>query len=463
MARLRRQVRGLARLAAGQSARRLRAWNPPIEHINQALRNGGEKLLQRARELEASNAYAARAVEIWSGYAVRDGIRPTIRNARARSAWDEWIVDCDFDGVDELGGLQDLAAREVYVGGEVFVQKVMDGERLTLKALPAEMLPLRNDGLPSETGNAIQSGIEFDQEGRRVAYHFYSRHPGDLSVRNATAPTTIRVPAEDVIHVFERRNAGQIRGLSRFSAGMIRLWLLDGYDDAELDRQRIAALFAAFVTRPAEDEPSSFLGENADSPGAPATADTEADEQGTILDLAPALVQFLEPGEEITFTDPPQLQGQYEAFQYRNLLAVASAFGVPYHSMTGDVEKANYSASRAAQLDFKVVITRFQNRCLIGQLGAGLRRWFLADAALSGRIAPTAARERWVWNAPRWDWVDPQSEAQAAELEVQNGFTSRRRIVESRGHSLEEIDREIEEDRFKVGPGNEERIPDDEA
>ena len=463
VARLSRQVRAYARLAAGQSARRLRSWNPPLEHINTALRNGGEKLLQRAREMEASNAYAARAVEIWSGYAVRDGIRPTIRNARARAAWEDWVDDCDFDEIDGLAGLQDLVAREVYVGGEAFVQKVMVGDRLTIKVLPSEMLPLRDLGLPSTAGGEVRSGIEFDASGRRAAYHFYSRHPGDLSSGKVTAPPTIRVPAPEVIHVYERRNAGQIRGLSRLAAGMIRLWLLDGYDDAELDRQRIAALFAAFVTRPADEEPSSLLGEDADNPGAPATADTGADDQAAVLDLAPALVQFLEPGEEITFTNPPQLQGQYEAFQYRNLLAVAAAVGVPYHSLTGDVEKANYSASRAAQLDFKVGITRFQNRCLIGQLGAGLRRWFLADAALLGRVSAAAARERWVWNSPRWDWVDPKADSEAAALEVERGFTSRRRVVESRGYSLEEIDREIEEDRFRVGPGNEERIHDEEA
>jgi capsid protein len=30
---------------------------------------------------------------------------------------------------------------------------------------------------------------------------------------------------------------------------MVRLWLLDQYDDAELDRKKVAAMFAGFVTR----------------------------------------------------------------------------------------------------------------------------------------------------------------------------------------------------------------------
>jgi capsid protein len=35
---------------------------------------------------------------------------------------------------------------------------------------------------------------------------------------------------------------------------MVRLWLLDQYDDAELDRKKVAAMFAGFVTRPGPDD-----------------------------------------------------------------------------------------------------------------------------------------------------------------------------------------------------------------
>ena len=51
---------------------------------------------------------------------------------------------------------------------------------LQLQMLPSEMLPLnRNEDLPG--GNVIRQGIEFDAIGRRVAYWFLRRHPGDLT------------------------------------------------------------------------------------------------------------------------------------------------------------------------------------------------------------------------------------------------------------------------------------------
>ena len=64
---------------------------------------------------------------------------------------------------------------------------------LQLQMLPAEMLPLtRNEVLPG--GNVIRQGIEFDRIGRRVAYHFLRRHPGDVT-DPGLAGETVRIPA----------------------------------------------------------------------------------------------------------------------------------------------------------------------------------------------------------------------------------------------------------------------------
>ena len=45
---------------------------------------------------------------------------------------------------------------------------------------PAEMLLLNHNHL-LENGHRIRQGIEFDRIGRRVAYHFLRRHPGDIT------------------------------------------------------------------------------------------------------------------------------------------------------------------------------------------------------------------------------------------------------------------------------------------
>ena len=151
------------------------------------------------------------------------------------------------------------AAREVFMTGEVFLRfrprRVEDGLAvpLQLQMLPSEMLPLSHNAVDAN-GNVIRQGIEFDRVGRRVAYHFLRRHPGD-STDPGFSGETVRVPATDVLHVIDPVEAGQLRGVSRFAPAIVKLFLLDQYDDAELDRKKVAAMYAMFVTSPAPDNP----------------------------------------------------------------------------------------------------------------------------------------------------------------------------------------------------------------
>jgi lambda family phage portal protein len=123
-----------------------------------------------------------------------------------------------------------------------------------LQLLQSEMLPFEKTETAAN-GNRIRCGIEFDAIGRRVAYHFRRRHPGDSTDQGAVTPETVRVPAGDVLHIYRPIDAGQIRGLPHVAPAMVRLFLLDQYDDAELDRKKTAAMFAGFITKTAPEEP----------------------------------------------------------------------------------------------------------------------------------------------------------------------------------------------------------------
>jgi capsid protein len=101
-------------------------------------------------------------------------------------------------------------------------------------------------------GNDIIFGIELDRIGRRVAYRFHRTHPGDVRQRGTSE--LVRMPAEQILHVFHLIAEGQIRGVPWVAPAMVRLWLLDQYDDAELDRKKFAAMFAGFVTRRGPDD-----------------------------------------------------------------------------------------------------------------------------------------------------------------------------------------------------------------
>ena len=226
----------------------------------------------RSRWLVRNNGYAANAIESWAANTVGDGISPNSSIAQAsrkdavQRLWLAWTDDADAEGLTDFYGLQRRAAREVFMTGEVFLRfrprRVEDGlvVPLQVQILPSEMLPLSHNAVDCNV-NVIRQGIELNRVGRRVAFHFLRRHPGD-STDPGLAGETIRVPASEVLHVIDPVEAGQLRGVSRFAPAIVKLFLLDQYDDAELDRKKVAAMYAMFVTSPAPDNPLPRLTRN---------------------------------------------------------------------------------------------------------------------------------------------------------------------------------------------------------
>ena len=70
------------------------------------------------------------------------------------------------------------------------------------KTRSASLSSARRAAATPPSQDSIRCGIEFDAIGRRVAYHFRRRHPGDSTDQGAVIPETARVPAatSDLAH-----------------------------------------------------------------------------------------------------------------------------------------------------------------------------------------------------------------------------------------------------------------------
>lgn len=432
----------------GMSARRLKGFRASRAHVNTLIQAAGADMTARARFLIRNNGYAANGVESFAANAVGTGITPSSAitdpalKAQVQDLWLRWTDDSDAEWLTDFYGQQRRAARELFIAGEVFFRfrprRPADGLSvpLQLQMLPTEMLPL-SDNRTLANGHVVRQGIEFNAIGKRVAYHFLRRHPGD-STETGLIGETVRVPAESVIHVLDPTDAGQLRGVSRFAPAIVKLFLLDQYDDAELDRKKVAAMFAAFVRRPVRDDLPAPDEETAEEP---------------LLPLEPGLMQFLGEGEDITFSEPADVGGSYEAFQYRTLLQVAAALGLPYANLSADMLKANYSNTRAALLEFRRRIEAFQHSVLIYQLCRPVWQRWLDTAVFSGALslpgyeANRAAMQGCSWLPPRWDWVDPIKDIRAEVEAIKARLKSRTQAVAERGYDAAVVDAEIAADR----------------
>lgn len=440
--------------------RRLQNFVPPRDHVNALLRHAGPDMNARARHLVRNNGYAAQAVESWADNVVGTSIKPIpdLADSQAKAAiaraWEDWTDEADAEGLTDFYGLQRRAAREAFITGEVFLRfrprRPEDGLSvpLQLQMLPSEMLPMHAavwSGVPE--GHVVRQGIEFDRIGRRVAYHFYRRHPGD-STEAERGRETVRVPAGDVMHVIDPVEAGQLRGVSRFAPAIVKLYNLDVYDDAEIERKKIAAHYALFVTSPEQEFPLALDAGEGLEPGAGAA-------EGDELPISPGEMVRLAPGEEITPSQPADSGSSYEPFQYRTLLQVAAALGLPYQYVSGDLVKASFANSRVSLIDFRRRVEAYQHSVLVHQMCRPVWWRWLDMAVLAGRLelpgyerdARTWRRVKWL--PTKWDWVDPLKDANAEIAQIAAGLKSRTQALAERGFDAEQVDQEIAADKAR--------------
>lgn len=441
-------MRPQASFDATQNRRRLSGWRATRSNLNTLLRDQGNVLRERASDLVRNHPYMRSARRAWTASLIGDGIvpiwtrvqPPKLRQAM-QTAFLRWTDEADADGVTDFYGLQTMIGDSLFTDGEILFRRrdrrPIDGLSvpMQLQAIPAAQLPLdKNETLAS--GNTIRCGIEFDQIGRRQAYHFLKAHPGDATAPlSAISGLTTRVPAEEVIHVFIAEEPGQIRGVSAAVAAAVRMFMLDIYEDAEIARKQAAALIAGFVTSPADEE----------SLGA---EDDPDDDVAMLAQWQAGTMMKLRPGEQVQFSTPADLGQQYEAFLRQNLRAAFASMSVAYSAGSGDYSTANYSSERAQQLELRRRISPVQHQVVAYQFCRRVAQWWVSAAQLSGALKlPRYTTNQWAYETPEWrphpwPWVDPLKDVEAEVAEIDAGLKSRTRAAADRGAMVEDIDDE---------------------
>lgn len=437
--------------------RRALAWQVGNPGAVAALAYSQDELRAKSRDLVRRNAWAAAGVEAFVSNAIGTGIKPqsmmqdqSLREGIHR-LWSDWCEQADAAGLTDFYGLQALACRAMLEGGECLVRlrfrKSEDGlpVGLQLQVLEPEHLPVSmNTQTPS--GNLIRAGIEFDRLGRRVAYHLTRTHPGD----GALAPMsrnggmeTVRVPAAEIVHLFRPLRPGQIRGEPWLARALVKLNELDQYDDAELVRKKTAAMFAGFITRLSPED--NLMGE-----GLPDAAGA------ALAGLEPGTMQILEPGEDVRFSQPADVGGSYAEFLRMQFRAVASAMGITYEMLTGDLTQVNYSSIRAGLLEFRRRCEAIQHGVIVHQLCRPIWRAWMEQAALEGALPLPQFTDRKreylaaKWIPQGWQWVDPKKEFDAMLTAIRAGLLSRSEAISAFGYDAEDIDREIAADNQRA-------------
>lgn len=388
-----------------------------------------------SREQKRNNPYAAKISDSLTFNVIGPGIVPGAKGPterkkkKAQELMQDWSysTDCDADGRMNLYGLQSLAFRAENDSGDALIIRQIVNDRSL--AVPLKIRVLEGDYLDhtknqiTDSGGRIVQGVEFDGSGNRVAYWIHTEHPGGGGM---TRFNSKRVLAEDVIHLFEVKRPGQVRGMPRGVAGFTRLKNVDEFQDAVLGLQKVAACFGAFIKTDNPDKKS-----------------------GDILPekMEPAMLTKLSYMEDVVYATPPPTSGHAE-YLSSELMAACAPSGVTYQAATGDLRGLNFSVGKMGHIEFGRTITHLQMNMVIPLLCQGIERWFFEAAELRGNKLTGCYYE---WTPPRREMIDPPKEIPAISKALQGKLKSFSDWARENNRDPEEWAKEMAEDakRFR--------------
>lgn len=416
-----------------------RDWRAPSLSPDAEAKNVRPLLRARSRQLVQDNAHAAgfvtevqnnvigpTGIKLRAQIATRHGDANAKTNAAIQDGWKEWGYpeNASADGHDSWLDLEKLIARTIVVDGECFVRhrRYFDNAfGYAVQLIDADQVDDYHNVTADRGRNEIRGGVELDYNGRPVAYHVWSVHPGDMGKR-----VRERIPASEILHLFIRLRAGQTRGITWFAPVLTSLKMHDGYSEAELVAARIGAAKMGFYTTPE----GMGLGPNPDE---------ETDEEALVQEASPGTFEELPPGMTVQTFDPQHPNAGFKDFTTAILRGIARGLGISYTALTGDLEGVNYSSIRWGML-----AERDQWRNIQGWLSVQLHRrvyreWVrmaLVSGALNVDSRVASDFQSVTWKARGWGWVDPMKDIQARILGIANGLDDRTTVLDEEGEDL---------------------------
>lgn len=416
--------------------RRGEGWMASSGSINQVNGTAIARLRERSRWIVRNVPYGKRAVENIALSVVGTGIRPAFTGSdaaikRVKEAWKAWAesTHCDFDGHMNYYGLQRLAMRTVAESGECLIVKRYKKHDtlnpLQLQILEPEFLDTSKDDAigfrPTNGEGFTLQGVEFDKSGRRVAYWLYDRHPSEFGNIQST-----RVPAEDVIHVFDVLRPGQVRGVPFGVSGFLTTRDFSDLQDARLMKEKVAASWAAFVQDMANVDTTTT--------GAGGTKSVPLPDK-----LEPGAIEMLPPGKTITFPTTPSTEG-YGDYSRTVKEGIAAAYGVTYADMTGDLTQVNFSSGRMGFISGQRLVEDWQLNMMIPKFCDGTFGWFMSAGFIALNLPRKVSAS---WTPPRRMMIDPDKETKAMNEAIRAGLNSWEEAARELGWDPEELKEQL--------------------
>lgn len=471
--------------SASTQTRDMAAWNPSRLSADADILPDQAKMIARSRDLDRNDGIAGGAIQTIvdnvAGTGFRLSARPDYVALGKPKAWaDEWSrsTEAAFYGWywstqchagDSLTGDQitSIMLRGSLTNGEALALPLWlpgRGEWATkIRLVEADRLSQPAGKAPT---SVLRGGIEFDEYGAPVAYHFSKRHPGDRFADGYGLQEWERIPRRTafgrlrVLHVFDPERPEQSRGVPLLAAVLPEFKQAGRYAKAELDAMVANSLIAAVIETPLDPaEVAGMLRDPTDKAGYLNGWTNHS------VTLGSSLIAKLYPGEKLNSYNPGRAPTAFDPFMSAVYGRIGVRLGLSRELLLRDFTKSNYSSARAALLECWRSFNRRRDWLATTWLDPLYGLW-LEEAVGAGRVAAPdfyanrAAYQRCRWIGAGRGWVDPVKEAQAAQIRIDTGLSTYEDECAEQGKDWREV---FEQQSFELAERRRLGLPDHSA
>lgn len=438
----RKQVRGF--VGARPSA--MAKFQTTFAKINAELREDYIALTLRARELAKNNELVGSYISLMirnvlgaNGFTFAetayndDGTPDRIAN---RIIEDEWYdYTCSFrkyvsaDG--QMNGL-DFDRHVLFnllVDGEVFVRKVKDMQSKygirweVVDALDVDLLYNVEYGKSPR----VVMGVEIDDHYRPLAYWIRRNRSANYYLEGER----VRVPASEIIHLYRKQYAGQVRGYTPLAPCIQALAGLESYKTAEINASLLNSCYMGIWQHVGTGDAYSQYNED------------EIDANGDVAtELETNVFRYAPEGYELKNIQATHPNSNVGAFLKAMIKCIASALGVSSNKLNSDYESVNYSSLRQANQE-DISAWRETQRFIIDnwkslQFAEWLKYLLLSDLT----NLPYSKYEKFLvhdFRGRSWEYLDPAKEYSAIKLKMEMRLTNPIIELEKQGLDVDDV------------------------
>jgi lambda family phage portal protein len=345
----------------------------------------------------------------------------------------------NYDGKGDGDTLQAINRHERFTSGEalnrMLIQRSGNPNRIPLKlqGINSEYLDISYNGMNGAEQLFTRYGITFDKvtNSKPTVYNFLDDQYFSIQPRSNSFER-VKVPAKNILHIFERKRQGQWRGVPFLASVLIPLYEIEDLCTATVRTQTEASAVSWIVHK----VPNAV---SSDAVGA-VTFGGRLSPKDTTKQLAFATsggtVQYVDNGGELQLVQSRDIGQNLVALLKEEYQKIAAALSIPYYKLTGDTSGLDFSSLRGILTEQRQRLEFEYNIIDVPDFFAPLCKRF-KELALALNYDVTEAVP--VFHNPRWYGVDDLKDFQAYLLAVASGFMPLQAVWELLGYDEEKI------------------------